>query len=1832
MNIKRPKGASSAFQGVDSLQLAELVKEQYVRYFESEFPIKDQNLRAALHSFIRSSKSPIFRGPYIQVSQNLGEAKKKVDYGLDSRLLSRLPFERPYIHQGLAWERIASGKPNTILASGTGSGKTEALLVPLLNDLLRNPKAGLRAILVYPMNALLNDQLFRLNGREGEVGLLDPKWGITARDYTGSTAREDRVAMQDEKTPNIILTNYKMLELMLLRGELQKMFAQNPGSLSWLFYDELHTYIGVKGAEVAYLNRRLKSAAGLSDGMLKCIAASATAGEGEEATRSLTQFAIKFFGEEFSVDSVIGLPQKKGGYPLAIQGEVSQQKLGDTEFRKSVENRLAYAFSEPRTVESALPFWTEKDEARIGQPDQVNMTELSQSLTNLWPNGKPLSGNQLEHRVHLFLRGFIAVEHSIENTNWNFETTEAQKRPLFPVALCRECGEAGYLVRLVPGFEGSNTCRVEPNVGIDANKDPYAAWLTPEEPEGEKGQKTLTINWSDELKAYVTSEEAQSGISLFCTEVSADKERVKGFTKCPFCDAQNNQGEQIRRIASGTASNVTVLTASIMQHLPRERQKLIAFADSRQDVALQSGFTNQRSYRLTIGALISDYVARQPNRRSSINFRFRDFFDSTANCIPSSLIPDFELDLRKISTWLILANSPLRSRRITEWAGDRLDTQINSNPMKELEDSFNFEKRDLLTINSAYSMSPESNGFICVDYQGKNGMSLQEACTEVGSKIGLTTGETKVLVRWLLDRMRRIDLDCRVTVKTGELRQGREGRQKKKPAFGLLGKSAIPTAFARYLDGLLDSRISRTDLQGFAERLIQEMVGVGLLARESDGFRLATERMQLSVDLILYQCSHCKVRRSYPAGFFETDTRCAMARCRQGRLKPMDQESLDGLFYRQMGLMSKRFEAVHAAEHSAWIPEERRALIEKSFNSPTTLLGQVNVIVSSPTLEMGVDLKRTPAVVMRNVPPLVSSYKQRAGRAGRDTKSALIVTHTKPSPYDRFYYEFPERMINGHIHHLTMPIENELILSRHIHSYLLWSQDGKIINCLKSWRSLFFDDIESDSCDIIGQEPQVDRAYSRLINPFKERSKAELDSIFRVFKGADRSLIEIATLKACDSLKFALEMKWLPHFKDLQRDFHAAVNDMASGRQDSEKRMKTLRGLLHKHLGYRSTREGTKLSAWSPLFYLSDIGFLPRYEFPGETLTLRCMPNRTEESFEAQEDLFRALYDYAPGRNRQIWALGHKYKPRFFRSSTELLESRFICETHGFIGNAPEVRCPSCHGGKAFPVLSPTRIDADTEDGIDDSADERTSKGVIAKHFLSAKDPNLKDKTLPLCDSLPEECRFSASGSAALLYKKQEITITRIVASGYDSGSLRGFEWCGYCANLRKATKAAVDVADLGHSKACLEATNGNREINNTLLFGQKTNVSVIEIRLPRLDSSVLEGKSEEEAYQSLLQALLHSGRQICELGPRGEGLSGDILSDGSPFLIIYDPVPGGAGTIPYLWDKANEWFKSAYGRVCDLGESEGLGCDCSTACDRCLLDYTNQRFHHSLSRRLAAILLKHLRQSSVNFWGETVAGHSVDRIELGTDPVMWDPNSPLEKYFAQIASGLFKVRGSQLRAQAIAIPNTVTPDYKAMQSGKFLFLDSKQHHFQKWGDLVSDCGKRNLMTSTGMCWAPITNRMVRSDWQLISQIFAWAQVEHQMPFRFEKFTPEVPTNSKTVIKLLPSALDRLSKLLDDIGSDLTYNEVRLGYLANQAQIFSDFNSGRGDGVLLSSLSPEGRVRIIHFIVEQRGDFERYFREILNSVLSGFEVYLLPVSESNVFKFESVLNQTESRE
>lgn len=302
------------------LHQANETRTAVLEYIKATFRFRDKEVNDRFHSFVADEHNGLFRGPYISLKTPFVKACN-AEIPLEIK-----PTFNPHLHQIKAFQRLTTedwhNPEPTLLTTGTGSGKTECFLYPVLDYVWRLNRYGIRkgvkVIIMYPMNALATDQAKRLAETIYDDERL--RGVVTAGLFIGegnrselstSMSRERVIEQRDaivNTVPDILLTNFKMLDYGLMQQRYMPLWEGNLGDetmLRFLVLDELHTYDGAQGTDVANLIRRLKLKLNMPTGHLVPVGTSATMGSGAEAVELLTEYATAVFGETFTRDSVI---------------------------------------------------------------------------------------------------------------------------------------------------------------------------------------------------------------------------------------------------------------------------------------------------------------------------------------------------------------------------------------------------------------------------------------------------------------------------------------------------------------------------------------------------------------------------------------------------------------------------------------------------------------------------------------------------------------------------------------------------------------------------------------------------------------------------------------------------------------------------------------------------------------------------------------------------------------------------------------------------------------------------------------------------------------------------------------------------------------------------------------------------------------------------------------------------------------------------------------------------------------------------------------------------------------------------------------------------------------------------------------------------------------------------------------------------------------------------------------------------------------------------------------------------------------------------------------
>ncbi|MFT0138558.1 DEAD/DEAH box helicase [Alcanivoracaceae bacterium MT1] len=579
----------------------------------------------------------------------------------------------PYLHQVDAWETLTPvSRDSLVVASGTGSGKTECFLVPILNGLTKSIEdegqalVGVRALLLYPLNALINSQRERLEawtaGFEGDVRFAlyngNTPENLPANERGKSVSEvKDRTSLRASPPP-ILVTNASMLEYMLIRTADAPILEKSQGKLEWVVLDEAHTYVGSQAAEAALLIRRVLIAFGAQPENVRFVATSATIGDPNgEAGLKLRQFLAEVGGVPVDRVHLVagereipGLVAQTGAktLPLSeIQAIEPGSVLSDERYAALEQSPQARAIRNlfmPKPGRPAVARLSEICHA-IGVEDDAEGQMLALTWLDVLSGtsrNPSVSGGESEaflplrtHIYHQTLSGLWACSDpectEIQNTrlaeqDWYFGNIFQEPRkhcacgaPVYEIMSCGDCGEVMLLAadsggKLVHPTDAQSIdefeldIEVEAEVGVDE--------VTWEASNGRQYQVILLNRQASDLVGdmYVDRESraitdaVPGALKLLVSEEADD-----GLA-CPCCKAKAGAG---RRQFISSRIGAPFVVSSVMPTLlefapdgdkpvdhPGRARRLLTFNDSRQGTARMAAKLQQESERSRVRALV----------------------------------------------------------------------------------------------------------------------------------------------------------------------------------------------------------------------------------------------------------------------------------------------------------------------------------------------------------------------------------------------------------------------------------------------------------------------------------------------------------------------------------------------------------------------------------------------------------------------------------------------------------------------------------------------------------------------------------------------------------------------------------------------------------------------------------------------------------------------------------------------------------------------------------------------------------------------------------------------------------------------------------------------------------------------------------------------------------------------------------------------------------------------------------------------------------------------------------------------------------------------------
>lgn len=964
-----------------------------------------------------------------------------------------------YRHQAQAIAKASKGD-SFVVTTGTGSGKSLCFFVPIIDAAVRARVAGskprTRAIIVYPMNALANSQMQELKKFIDQAGLPENLRPTFAR-YTGQEDSDERELIKASK-PDILLTNFMMLELLMTRqSERDKTVIGNAEGLDFLVLDELHTYRGRQGADVAMLVRRVKDRLCRRKSPI-CIGTSATmANEGEEETRTaaVARVAARLFGEPVTPDAVIDESLERAtdstvsplGSDLAAAVDADiPDVLDDNALRRhplavwielqiGLKDGQRLTRREPTTIEQASALLANecgRDQTLCRRPLQNMLTLMSKSSAERGGSGDRAF---LSFKLHRFISGagFVyatlrgAGERRVTLEGQRFDPSDPESR-LYPTFFCRTCGQEFHPVVLVEK-EGARQVLPRPidETPIEENgSEEQAGYLMPEPAddtdysfsgEGDDFPEEWTEIGPGGVRRLRADKRplAPQRISVKASGLVDGGGRFSLFLPgkfrfCPNCkDQPPGQAREINKLAGlsaeGRSSATTLLVSSALRWMNKsdsavstDKRKLLGFTDNRQDAALQAGHFNDFLFvSLFRAATLAAVRAAGPDGLGDDEFGRRVQTALGFTAVNKSRRSEWLSRPDVVGVGLIEAERSLAkvlAHRV--WADQRRGWRFTNPSLEEL-------------------------GLIRAIYVGLDELvgdpdAFSSASPELRA---LSPEKRRDALVVLLDSLRRglavtadaLDpamVDIIATAARQTLRHPWSIAQQENP---------------RIAAALLVDAPRREDVSLRGEPLIVRGGPRSRLAKQLNrseiwGRRLPAQTYLEVVQSLLAVAERYQLVRRVPTTFDVEGWRLEANAIRlvegSGRddAKPVNMYFVD--LYETLALALTKggdgLFGLESREHTAQVEQERREWREWRFRwgvedrqkleqekEKLREEGEPNVFLPalfcSPTMELGVDISALNAVYLRNVPPTPANYAQRSGRAGRSGQAALVVTY-----------------------------------------------------------------------------------------------------------------------------------------------------------------------------------------------------------------------------------------------------------------------------------------------------------------------------------------------------------------------------------------------------------------------------------------------------------------------------------------------------------------------------------------------------------------------------------------------------------------------------------------------------------------------------------------------------------------------------------------------------------------------------------------------------------------------------------------------------------------------
>jgi ATP-dependent helicase YprA (DUF1998 family) len=1575
---------------LDPLQASERIASRYRGYLESTFRPQDAGLRSDFEHALRDG-FPLTRGPFLEASAPF-EPGKSVEQLIGEGVLhagfrnmseDAFPIHRTlHRHQEEAIRKAVGGRRNLVVSTGTGSGKTEAFTIPIVNALLEEAEAntlaqpGVRALLLYPMNALANDQVKRLRT------FLQDLPDITFGRYVGETARDTNRAEEDfynrnpgeslrynelisreqmqERPPHVLLTNYAMLEYLLLRPDDSALFDGSTGK-HWRFIvlDEAHVYGGAQGTEVAMLLRRLKDRVVQSEpNRLQCFATSATLGGGPEDHPALTQFASDLFGEPFSCDEtehdvVVATRQPLGSrepdrHLDAMAFRSLQSGIRAANHEVVADLASAQGLAPPPDPED-WPGWlhsvlkTEEHVVALQRRLEAGSVDLDAAadlifdgpkdkdavvaLVDLCVFAKPRHDDAplIPARYHFFLRslesGFICKRTEHPGGKPRLRLARHKHCPdcrdagvesaMFELGVCRSC-RVEYLVGRREGAGELGGERFSPSTK-DYGTSEYLLCRPPvdDDDDAVAGHTPSSVDVKPMRLCLGCAGLTEPGDSCGCPEAgsSIDVHLVLGskdepLRVCPACRSRTT-GEIVTKLVTGTDAPAAVIATDLYQAIPpsRDRQLHQMVGQGRKLLS----FSDSRQDAAFFAAFLDRTYGRAIQRRV--------LYEAVEALAPSG-VPR-------------TADILPKARQLAE-EGWLLDP--DESPIKNGTEVAAWLLQELMAMDRRQSI--EGTGMASISVVIPRLWEPPPALL----RLGLDRDEAIVLLQLLFETLRtsgavappeHVDLrDARFEPRNRPIFMREQGSEPGVLSW-LPASDSASNRRVEIVEKVLRTKGASANprelLQGLWRHLTDPNQPWGkTLVSEADKrfgpvWRLAWDRFeirQLAEDHRPGRCNSC--RRLF---WFSIAGDCPGWRC-AGQVEAV--EVLDELRRDHYARLFTDIEAIamEVHEHTAQWTAAKASQLQERF-----VRGRINTLSCSTTFELGVDVGEVQAVFLRNVPPSPANYVQRAGRAGRRADSAaLVVTFAQRRSHDLTYFERPETMVDGRIAPPRIQLDNATIARRHVHSVAFAAFER-----LCAERGERHPDVGSY---FLANDHEIapDQAFAEWL---RGHPRAVIEALERTLPPQLLALLGVGDWDwVAALLGFSPDdpsFGWFERASMQARDDLSTLDDLFE-----EARAAGNGGLMQRYDRVRRTFSRQYL-----LGYLATQNVLPKYGFPVDVVELNVALSgeRDAADLDMSRDLQMAIVEYAPGAKvvaaKSLWEgtglatrPGHGW-PEYnwaqcadcdaYRQSMDALGPCEVCGS--------TVKKPGAAGKFVVPVFGFVGKRGDKP------GETRPPRAATRNTFFGSYEDDPGDVTY----------RLDLQGPSPVSYRVSKQGLVNVVNRGPAGRGYLLCDWCGHGESPPRRQRKT------GERKPHDSARRPGHPCSGTLKarhLGHRFLTDVAEVRVGR--------PMDEGEALSTLYAIVEG---VAALGISPDDVDGALhkyRQDSSPALVIFDSVAGGAGHAQRIGERLDEVVRAALDRV-----ENCPNCSEETSCYTCLRSYRNQSQHEKLSRGAAAVVLR---------------------------------------------------------------------------------------------------------------------------------------------------------------------------------------------------------------------------------------------------------------------------------